>query len=601
MKKRITAWVLIIAALFSILPVLGVSAAFAVLAAIPNKTAVLINGKETEFGAYLINDYNYLKLRDIAYMLNGTNKQFSVNYDEKTKEIILMSGKAYTAVGGEMVIKSGDKKTPVLTKSEIYFNGSKLTLTAYMIDGNNYFKLRDIGEVMNFNVSWINEKVVINTKEVYYGNVDVPEMDYKGYKFRILADSKDKDSSEIYADSVNGTAINDAVYMRNIAVSAKYNIFIEGWFSDNPETAAKKSVQSGDNNFDIFAIPMYRSAQLATQGCLIDLYCIPYIDFDKPWWDKNAIKQLSIMTKLHFTTSDLLISHNDATSIFLFNKRLFVDCGFEDPYNLVKEGKWTVDKMFEMSKKAARDLNGDGKIDAKNDMFGLLVYDASIYKNVLGSGSSFVMKDANDLPYLDLTERLLKSFNKWINIYKADSTFVPWEPWEWSQFDVLFREYRALFMYSDMSVVPMQRTYEADFGILPNPKIDENQESYVNAVNPFISNSVSIPVTNSDLERTGIILEAMTAESYYTLRPAYYDLAVSTKFYRDEESSEMLDIIFANRFYDLGLVYQFGVIINMLDETTINGNSDVVSQFDKYHKKIEAGIEEIMEKFSELK
>ena len=138
--------------------------------AIPTPSKVLVNGKETAFDAYNINGNNYFKLRDLAYVLSGTIKQFEVGWDGKNNAISLTSDKPYTSVGGEMALKEKrENKTATPTTSKIYLDGKKVSLTAYNIDGNNYFKLRDIGQVFDFGVDWDgkNNTIVIDTGKSY--------------------------------------------------------------------------------------------------------------------------------------------------------------------------------------------------------------------------------------------------------------------------------------------------------------------------------------------------------------------------------------------------------------------------------------------------
>jgi hypothetical protein len=122
--------------------------------ATPTASLVTVNGEGKSFDAYNIGGNNYFKLRDLAYVLNGTEKQFEVGYDETTKAIALTGGKAYTPVGGELEGKGAGTKTPVPTASKITLDGRSVDFTAYNIGGNNYFKLRDIGEAFDFGVDW---------------------------------------------------------------------------------------------------------------------------------------------------------------------------------------------------------------------------------------------------------------------------------------------------------------------------------------------------------------------------------------------------------------------------------------------------------------
>jgi hypothetical protein len=153
------------------LSVVLVSVSIPVFAATANPTAstVLVDGKNVAFDAYNIADNNYFKLRDLAYVLNGTAKQFQVGWDGANNAISLTGGEAYTVAGGEMAGKGGGSKEASPTDSKIILNGRDVQITAYFIDGNNYFKLRDIGEAFDFGVDWDGERntIVIDTGKGY--------------------------------------------------------------------------------------------------------------------------------------------------------------------------------------------------------------------------------------------------------------------------------------------------------------------------------------------------------------------------------------------------------------------------------------------------
>lgn len=125
-----------------------------VLKATPTASKVLVNGKTISFDAYTINGNNYFKLRDLAKAVNGTQKQFEVTWDGERRIINLLSNKAYTAVGGEMAPGDGNEKTPAMNSSIILKDGVELPFNAYTINGNNYFKLRDIAQSLNIGITW---------------------------------------------------------------------------------------------------------------------------------------------------------------------------------------------------------------------------------------------------------------------------------------------------------------------------------------------------------------------------------------------------------------------------------------------------------------
>ncbi len=140
--------------------------------AVPNKSAVYINNVLTEFEAYTINENNYFKLRDVALVLRGTEKQFNVTWNGAAGAIDMESNKGYIPVGGEMSLGNGLAKQGILNKSKLLKDGREVDVTGYTINQNNFFKLRDLGELFDFNVSWDGNRnsIVINTAESYNPN-----------------------------------------------------------------------------------------------------------------------------------------------------------------------------------------------------------------------------------------------------------------------------------------------------------------------------------------------------------------------------------------------------------------------------------------------
>jgi hypothetical protein len=124
-------------------------------AALPTRSAVFVNGLQVTFQAYNVHDYNYFKLRDLAKALDGSGKQFEVSYDEANNTVQITTGKAYTPVGGELTT-TGDAaaKEAIVSKATVFINGVKVGLSAYLIDGFNYFKLRDIAAAVGFGVTY---------------------------------------------------------------------------------------------------------------------------------------------------------------------------------------------------------------------------------------------------------------------------------------------------------------------------------------------------------------------------------------------------------------------------------------------------------------
>jgi len=134
-----------------------------------NTSIVYINGKMTEFESYVIQGSNYLSLRDVAYALSGTEKQFEVEHNNETGAIVITSGQPYTALGNEMSFKGWNRETSPFIKSSVSIDGREYIFDIFLADGEEYFKLRDLGAALDFGISWDEEAgaVIIDTSKGY--------------------------------------------------------------------------------------------------------------------------------------------------------------------------------------------------------------------------------------------------------------------------------------------------------------------------------------------------------------------------------------------------------------------------------------------------
>ena len=137
--------------------------------AVPTAAKVLVNNNNIPFDAYNIGGYNYFKLRDLAGAVSGSGKQFQVEWDERKKAIRMLSNTAYTFVGGEFSKGKGNITSCIRSTSEIFKDGHCVNLEAYTINGNNYFKLRDVAKIFNIGVNWnAQDKIIeMNTEDSY--------------------------------------------------------------------------------------------------------------------------------------------------------------------------------------------------------------------------------------------------------------------------------------------------------------------------------------------------------------------------------------------------------------------------------------------------
>ena len=401
---------------------------------------------------------------------------------------------------------------------------------------------------------------------------------------------------DIFAEEDIGEPLNDAVFYRNMEIQERYNVEINVVPRGGPHSVFRNSVNAGDGAYDVIIHTLSEMSNLVFNGLFLDLNQVPNIDLPKPWWDQNANDAFTIADKLYFTTGDITTQAIDSIFVLLFNKQLISDFGLADPYKYVRDGKWTFDTMLEMMKTegVARDLNGDGVINLE-DQFALGTMNRFPNALFFAAGQKVTEKDSDGIPQFALNNN--KTFNvldKAIEFMDKNLTLdVTPIPSGWTVGEGLFAENRILFYGSVLQLFARLREMNDSFGLLPMPKWDEQQERY-NCYVIEVSGVLGLPLTlaGDRLNMVTHVLEAMCAESRYTLIPAFYDMTLMNKLMRDEESAEMLSIILNSRVFDIGFTRDWGNLFSRaFRDNAINGNNNFASSYEGLIDAAEAARE----------
>lgn len=200
---------------------------------------------------------------------------------------------------------------------------------------------------------------------------------------------------EFFSDGITGEIVNDAIYRRNEIVCSRIGVQlaftgIKGNTSNKESyiNMAARSVQTGDGTYDIFASYSMAGASMAMQGLTLDLYDYEIINFDKPWWPEKLTDEFTINNRLFFASGDIssnLLYMMIATYV---NRQMITDLGVTDPYELVLNGTWTLDKMFEYCNGLYNDINNNGTKD-EADAYGVVVYDVCVDAFFTGCRSDY--------------------------------------------------------------------------------------------------------------------------------------------------------------------------------------------------------------------
>ncbi len=404
----------------------------------------------------------------------------------------------------------------------------------------------------------------------------LPARDFGGEDFIFATRDTETDYNwdidDVEVDGLNGDSLNDAIYKRTVYIEDTYNVNIASLPCGNTgiDGAAKiitAAIMSNDSSaFQAILDAIYETAEFALKDFLVDMNTIEHLDLSKPWWDQNAKNELSFGGKLFFTTGELTVLDNEAVSILLFDKSLVDQYNLDSPYEDVLNGKWTMDKMLQNCEAVTSDLNGDGKMN-EDDRFGYIYWQDAWIVFIHSMGNSIGELGEDGLPRQTMqTERLIDSWMRMNTLQnngtafarKTDVDLLVSEPGKVQMY--MMERNNALYVYETVSGILFSRDLETDFGVIPYPKFDENQQNYHCSVSSWGCAALSVPVTNPDTEKTGFLLEAYCAKSAELLTPAYYDVSLTRKGVRDEDSVQMLEIIFDNMKYDIGYIYNWGDI-----------------------------------------
>lgn len=416
---------------------------------------------------------------------------------------------------------------------------------------------------------------------------DITGKDYRGYTFTILYIEWGLYNNYFFATEANGDAVNDTLYDRYMIVEDKVNTNFDFVPVDGSESNAvyknmQQVVNAGDDDYDLALTHCYDSvAPMAAENIVYDWNKLPFVDFSQPYWNRIMNDTLSIKGTLPFAASDYMIP--DPNAIF-FNKNMIKKYNLETPYALVNGGSWTWDKLTEMASVASDDINGDGFYDI-NDQYGFMGELDWQFIGIQHSCNEFIItKDEEDYPRLTyISEKLISVVDKIHGLIRNDNISYTWnysqsyDPNIGNMPPVSFSDERALFYLVPLNSAKVYRSAEVDFGILPFPKYDVIQEKYISL---NWSGVMALPATASDPERTGVVIELLSAEGRKSVLPVFYDIMLNTKVARDDESAVMLDIIYNNCVYDIGLNYNAGNILYMMPQILKQPSPDAASFYE---------------------
>ena len=436
----------------------------------------------------------------------------------------------------------------------------------------------------------------------------LPEADLGGELFRMTVFGTDINRPQTYVDAQDGNIVNDAVYSKIRTVEERFNTDIVltemSYLEENHVGALEQAILAGEDSTDLAQGHDVNMANAAMEGLFINVLEIPHLDFSKPWWPTATTESMTVAGQMYLMCNNIAYNNLAQTRVMYFNKTLMQELDFEMPYQMVYDGTWTLDAMREMSAQAYRDLNGNGEID-NADQFGYvsMPYYYGIFEPFRVEP---YRKDENGSLYYEVyLDRTQKVVEKMYDLIFGEGGYLyPSKDSDYQdQVLNLFCEDRSLFFYGPLenAAKSFSDANDLSYGILPMPKLDASDDGYYGAAfdRPFV-----VPTTAGDnLDHIGLIIEALNAEGYKQVLPAYYEIAMKTRYADQTDDAKMIDIIHDNVIISFTYIHDnYSSVYGKMLWDLFNPNkpsSDVASWCAKNEKVQIKRVEKLMKFFED--
>ncbi|MBE6610901.1 MAG: extracellular solute-binding protein [Ruminococcaceae bacterium] len=440
------------------------------------------------------------------------------------------------------------------------------------------------------------------------------DLDFGGETITILTRVGDAAvKGEFIAEEENGDIVNDAVYARNIAVEERLNLKIETYDTDftrhlNATDIIKKSILADSDDFDIVSHHLAQNVRLELEGMFVNLKTLPYLDFDQPWWNQAYAEMVTHNGQQYTAVGELSQTMISGTYVMFFNKTMFEELLPDEPslYETVNNGDWTMDKMLSYTSQLYADLNGSTTAD-EGDRFGyFFCSEQSLGADAMLGGCNIQLviegDTAGEFVYNGTGARMATFFEKMTQLLFRDNNTLRTSNNNESMVKSL-NDGDVMFTTWMLDAINNLRDMKDDFGIIPMPKLEATDKNY-SATTHNGSSTFAIATTCDKQEAAAALLEALSAETYRKVTPAYFEVALKVKYSRDNETAQMLDLIVESIAPDIATVYGqlIGGPANWFREIMIDSAKceAAVSRLASNEARVMNGMKSVLNKYAAM-
>ncbi len=453
-----------------------------------------------------------------------------------------------------------------------------------------------------------------STSELDVALTELGDINWGGGDFAVL--HADVFKNEVFAeggtvDQEGGSSqvINDAVFERNTLFSERCNLVFKTIEKDagGVSSAVQNEASAPTGDFQMIDHRLGESSTLATSGYLYDFFELG-IDLEGEWWDSGTA-EFVLAGGVYFMSGSLNFADDGVTYVLIFNKDMQKTYSntVPDPYKTARDGEWTLDYFNNVIQGISSD-NGDGKWN-ELDTYGFI--------NTWEYGNTFFI--GSDLRYInnkgaegEITlfladkaqmEKALNVLELSQAIYHNNNASYMSPPGQEGLGQTAFKENRGLF-YGEVvnHLTPLTQEMKTEFGILPVPKYDKAQEFYRTWTHSSGSTfSVTSAIPADKVEVMGQVVQAYAILSHKYVKPAYYDIMLTSRNVHDADSADMMDLMFANRVYEMSFYFNNFGFFELFKSATNDNSDNFSSGYERQAKSFNKKLDTVLRKLEKMK
>lgn len=421
------------------------------------------------------------------------------------------------------------------------------------------------------------------TTQSYYEQISTKKFDGEVYDWIANSDAdfpKDMDDSETDASEVD-LAIAKRFDVVSEQYGVKFNFIVSGG-SGTSVDMINQDYMSGLNSYDVgTGSYVYLAGPLVKNGLNMSVEELGTVDLTQPWWASQCQTELAIAGNTFYTTGAIVKCYFEDTACMYFNKDLMEAFNVEeDIYQLVKDGKWTFDKMVEIASVVG--------VHEETGYWQFISSDIVGYNLYFGAGLKITNYDSDGYPYLldAPSETMVAVADKYSSFLgQIDRVVNPTLDWylgitrtDEEKADREFKHGKAMFYGQTTGDAISLRDSDVNFGIVPTPTYTESTD-YVGYTNVWGAGAFNFMRGQANKEMTGVISEALAYASYEIMKPALYDKMLMGRSVMDEESGPMLDLVFQNKSFDMCDVMEWGNMNYNVRDAILGGKESLASEW----------------------